>query len=875
MADLLLIAAARKGNVDKVRQLLAKGCDVNERPAPLSENSLKGAKWVINEGGVDAAAEMMMGLIDVTPLMVAAEEGHAEVIETLLAAGADVNAEDSLKRTAMMIAIRWKHEAIALRLLEAGADPNVKDLSGEPVLSQAIDAGLWSVAHALLDGGAEPQPRGKRDCMPLHAAASKVGDGAGTVLTRLLDLGAKPSEPKFLLRVVERHNTEVIARVIADFPKLVQETSPDRLLELAGKQRDLNLIRRLIELGIRPTSKSGEPSPLIAVIMGPDRSSLDFYRPEYVDDPREIACLEALVAAGADVNLAGHLGSPPLYWAIYFCRSELCRRLLDHGADPNFLEQGKTLLDCAHKKISFHQPTDRHSAEDTSELIRRQNEIKAMIPMLIEAGGVSADSLPGQEDKKTEAERRQPSRLERSLKIPATPVGQRRGVCADGFSKAEQIMIRADIETISAMLAKDAKFERVERDVFQRLAEIPSHIGDVLALVKLKGHEWVYVAVGRVVRGDSPMKTWSKRLKAPVLYAGEQSTAGVVYYYLYDRGKCVEDFESDGQWFQGGVEIDPEVQDESDMMVGTNFSSERREPETIDWSQYESEYEFLDKFLRDEDAYLTFMWAGFGGKDNPIEISSFHPDEISAEAIERVDLAFYKPTPAQVRAASQPDPSNDPLLQAIKAGDESAVRAAIDSGADVNALPPANDSSYLNIAIGKDMYQGKSTIVDALLAAGVDPNFGGDMPALCRAAYWVGSDPIMMPIIHKLIEAGADVNVREIPKDANPFLAVGQTPLMITARSARLNYVKLLLKHGADASVKDTAGHTALDFAANWLREVKKDRLKERPNYTNEMYEIAKATVALLESAIEGSHDIATLPSFEELLEAETSREQG
>src|SRR6188508_753717 len=138
MADLLLIAAARKGNVDKVRQLLVDGCDVNERPAPLSENSLKGAKWVINEGGVDAAAEMMIGLIDVTPLMVATEEGHADVVETLLAAGADVNAEDSLKRTAMMIAIRWKREAIALRLLEAGAVPNVKDLSGEPVLAQAI-----------------------------------------------------------------------------------------------------------------------------------------------------------------------------------------------------------------------------------------------------------------------------------------------------------------------------------------------------------------------------------------------------------------------------------------------------------------------------------------------------------------------------------------------------------------------------------------------------------------------------------------------------------------------------------------------------------------------------------------------------------------
>ena len=75
------------------------------------------------------------------------------------------------------------------------------------------------------------------------------------------------------------------------------------------------------------------------------------------------------------------------------------------------------------------------------------------------------------------------------------------------------------------------------------------------------------------------MAAWSKTLKAPVLRAGEQSTASVVYYELFDGGECVEKFVSDGRWFRGGIEIDPEVQDDSERMHGTEFKSLLQEPD--------------------------------------------------------------------------------------------------------------------------------------------------------------------------------------------------------------------------------------------------------------------------------------------------------
>jgi ankyrin repeat protein len=871
MSDLPLIQAAKKGDLQKIRQLLADGHDVNERVQPLTEKGMKAAKWIYNESSIDTAADMMGSMIDVTPLMVAAEEGHDEIVEALLDAGADVNAEDSLKRTAMMIAIRWKQEAIASRLLDAGADPNAKDRSGDPVLSQAIEAQLWTLAHALLDAGANPQPRGKSDYLPLAAASRRGGPAAAPLFHRLLDSGAKPAGSRFLANVVECQQVDVVQRVLQEFPDLASQSSHDWLLELAAKRRDMELILSLLDSDIRPTNGPGGPSPLAGVILGPDRSSAELFTSEHINDPREIACLEALIAGGADVDHLDKRKFVPLGWTILLCRSELCRCLLKHGANRNVNDKGGSLVDYVQTKIEEHRARDYHTAEEQQEQQRRQSELKKILTMLSDHGGVPATQFDGSKTASPQRER-PPTRLMQSLDYPTKSVAERRGVCDDGFSKAEQIMVRADIDKIANMFTKDKKFERVERNVFGRLVELREPIGGAVTLVKLKGQDWVYVVGVRHIRGDSPMKAWSKTLKSPVLRAGEQSTAGVVYYWLYDRGERVETFESDGQWFRGGIEIDPEVQDASERMTGTDFSSLRRDSAGVDWSAFESEYEFLDSFLRSENAYLTFFDAYFPGKGKPFLFSAYHKDEMDAAAVERVDLAYYKPTTQQIVAASQPDPKDDPLLQAIKAGDEAAVVTALQAGADVNALPPASDSSYLVIAIGHAFCGHSDRIIELLLEAGADPNFGGHDPALCRVANWSGSDLLIMRVMQRLIEAGADVNARGREREPNPFLPSGETPLMIVARSAKLNYVKLLLRYDADASITNSAGQTALYYAEIWLRAVRSGRLKDVPHYSEDDEAQARATVELLESIAEGTFDPASLPPIDEIIAAEAAR---
>jgi ankyrin repeat protein len=866
MTELPLIEAARKGRIEKVRQLLESGHDVNEHGVPLSEKELKAAKLVISMADTSGAVESIGRTFDITPLMAAAENGSMEVVEALLDAGADANAADSLKRTPLMIAIEWKHEPIVRRLLEAGADPNARDLSGDPVLTQAIYARLWPLAHTLLDAGAEAQPKGKKDSQPLKVVSNYCGGGEALgLMLRLLDAGAKPSDPTVLLNVVERQDAEMVRRFLHDYPKLVERTSHDRLLELAAKRRNAEIIRALTEGGIRPEDLQKKSSALSAVIVGPARSSEDFYLPEHRNDDREIECLELLFAAGARVDPTDGERAP-LHYAIMFLRSELCRWLLTRGADPNSLDDGETPLRHAGRKLKDIVLERYEDSKERTEMIRRQEELRRIIKLLENAGG-KAEEIPGDT-----APPDQPASEQSVPRVLATPVAQRRGLCDETFFKAEQIMIRADMDRIADVLEKDNVFERVERNVFARLGEVKHDFGDLLSLVKLKGHDWVYVSRGRRTRGDSQIKAWSKKLKAPLLLAGQESASDVVYYALYDCGRCVESFESDGQWFRGGVEIDPEVNDESDRMLGTDFTSVRRDPDGIDWSTYESEWQFLDDFLRQQDAYLTFPGVGFEKADKPFVVASYHDDEATAESIERIDLAFYKLTPAQRRYVEQQPMKKDLLTEAIKENDVEAAAAAIAAGADVNAQPFQRDSSYLLSAIEYGIYYKSDAIADLLLAAGADPNNGGNGKMLLPNLVIKTSSISYLRWIAKLIEAGADVNARE--PDSDRGLLRGQTALTVSSAFAQVNVVKLLLRYGADPQSKDANGQTALDRAEKKLRQAKKDRLETGSSDTTAFLResAAQEVVDLLGAVAEGRLAPATLPDIEQLIEEEVKR---
>ena len=116
-----LAEAVDTGNGDAVRQLLAEGQDPD---LPLT-----------------------LGL---TPLMRAANRGHAEIARILIDASANIDA-DSNGLTAVHLAAGADAVETLTILLDAGADPRVRSASGMNALDYAADAGATETPGILME----------------------------------------------------------------------------------------------------------------------------------------------------------------------------------------------------------------------------------------------------------------------------------------------------------------------------------------------------------------------------------------------------------------------------------------------------------------------------------------------------------------------------------------------------------------------------------------------------------------------------------------------------------------------------------------------------------------------------------------------------
>src|SRR5262245_56644305 len=88
-----LLHAVVRGDLGEVDALLSRGADVEARapadlPSPVRDTSLDWDRWF----------DLTYGA---TPLMLAADIGNAALIRRLLNYGANINAEDRLRRSAI------------------------------------------------------------------------------------------------------------------------------------------------------------------------------------------------------------------------------------------------------------------------------------------------------------------------------------------------------------------------------------------------------------------------------------------------------------------------------------------------------------------------------------------------------------------------------------------------------------------------------------------------------------------------------------------------------------------------------------------------------------------------------------------------------
>jgi ankyrin repeat protein len=292
-SDPALVVAARDGDFEAVRTLLAKRVDVNE-PARDGSTALLWAVYhsdvrmaraligaganfakpnrygitpllqASRNGDTPMIAELMKVGADVrrsvhpegeTPLMAASRTGKLDAVELLLEAGSDANAADTYQnQTALMRAAEEGHVDVVNALLAAGANPNVKShvsslterkhadhsTGGFTALMFAARNGHENVVRALAKGGADLKATNGDG---LTATSIAIVNDRFDLAKTLLDLGADPNDGS-LFFAVDMHDatTDMHARdgsrLRADFPN--QLTALDLVKLLLGHGADPN-----------------------------------------------------------------------------------------------------------------------------------------------------------------------------------------------------------------------------------------------------------------------------------------------------------------------------------------------------------------------------------------------------------------------------------------------------------------------------------------------------------------------------------------------------------------------------------------------------------------------------------------------------------
>jgi ankyrin repeat protein len=312
-----LLEASRKGDAGELKSAILKGADINTKDdygrAALHTAAENGYREVVELLLASGADINTRGECNITPAELAWHK-HEDIFKLLLAKGADISPLHSAVDAGNLSAVEG--------LIQKGADVNTRTPYGTTPLGVAALKGFKDIAELLIEHGARVDTRDNWDWTPLHIAANK---GHLEVVTLLVARGAPVNARDgglytplhYALREGHRDVAKYLVEKGAEVDKNMQQSTPlHRAVRLKEEEKVKNLLAATA-IDINAKEGDGGLTPLhVAAHQG----------------LRGIA--ELLLAKGAKVDQKDdEYGFTPVHYAVRFGHKDMVELLIAKGAD--------------------------------------------------------------------------------------------------------------------------------------------------------------------------------------------------------------------------------------------------------------------------------------------------------------------------------------------------------------------------------------------------------------------------------------------------------------------------------------------------------------------------------------------------------------
>jgi len=190
-ADISIVSAVHMEDLDKAKELIQKGASINVKDK-LGRTALhyaagQGHKEMVelllaNGAEVNAGTNFYKG----TPAEFAMSAGHNEVVELLISKGADISP--------LHFALNVGDMAKAKNLIESGADVNKRTPYGTAPLHRAVDEGFKNIVELLIAHGADVNAKDNWNWTVLHSAVRQTKDIVELLIVKGANVDARDGD---------------------------------------------------------------------------------------------------------------------------------------------------------------------------------------------------------------------------------------------------------------------------------------------------------------------------------------------------------------------------------------------------------------------------------------------------------------------------------------------------------------------------------------------------------------------------------------------------------------------------------------------------------------------------------------------------------